>query len=112
MQTEEKKSFALIYVIVVVIYAAAGATFGVVVHNATEDGAKDFGTYPVSCDVDVGDSHVCPTSNSAVPANKALELDTVTHAQEGDEKLDNLVEAFVDFVAEAAEYVKYEAATH
>ena len=38
-QTEEKKSFMWIYIGVAVFYAAMISVYGVVVHNATEDGA-------------------------------------------------------------------------
>ena len=40
-QQEEKKSFALIYILVAVFYAAMAVVYGVVVHTATEDGALD-----------------------------------------------------------------------
>ena len=40
-QPEAKKSFAWIYISVAVFYAVMITVYGIVVHKATEDGARD-----------------------------------------------------------------------
>ena len=52
-QQEEKKSFKLIYGLVILFYAIMITVFGIVVHNATEDGAQDV----------VPDCKDCPSSD-------------------------------------------------
>ena len=41
MQSEDKKSFWLVYTLVAIFYVAMAITFGLVVHHAAENGAND-----------------------------------------------------------------------
>ena len=60
-----KKSYALIYIIVAVFYCAMIICYGFVIHNATEDGAICEYTVPPNCD---------DSSNSSSALNRMTSL--------------------------------------
>ena len=65
VESEPKKSFALIYILVIVFYAAMAIVYGIVVHNATEDGALD-----VPCILPEDAPQQCP--EVPTPTNKSF----------------------------------------